>query len=635
LVAVVARCAPLASGLWAAAALGRGLIVPVQLWLTKTLVDALAAQLQSGGQDVLAASFVSIPLGLLAGTLLVERALGGGEAWLQAVVRERTGARLQQRVMRQASGLDLAAFEHQTYFDQLSRVMADAEARGPQVLQRVLELVRVVPMAVGYGVALATLTPVLLAVVLASRVPSVLAFLVGGRAQWNLFSQQTRERRLAEYYASILTERSFAKEVRLYGLAGYVIDRWAGLYRRTRHEQRRLRLRIDLKQRASLVASTAAVLLGVLWIVAAGLTDASPGGYALLFQSLDGLTRGLFTLSSGLAALGEQSGYAGELRAFLRLPLEVSALSAWGLSPRLPVQSLPKQAPQRGRFSVLRKGSRTALASGDDAPPDDAGPAPRPRVPFPRPLRHGIRFEDVWFTHPGSDGPAVAGVSLEIAAGETVALVGENGAGKTTLVKLLLGLYRPDAGRITFDGIEARDLDPAARRAAVSAVLQQFTRFQLTVRENVAIAAPEWLSDASRLHRAAAAAGATDILQRLVDQEDTLLGPDIGGVDLSGGEWQRLALARAFFREAEVLVLDEPTAALDPLAELAVFERFADLARGRTAVLISHRLGMARLADRVLVLKQGYLVEAGPHEQLVRAGGEYAALFAAQARWYR
>jgi ABC-type multidrug transport system fused ATPase/permease subunit len=225
-------------------------------------------------------------------------------------------------------------------------------------------------------------------------------------------------------------------------------------------------------------------------------------------------------------------------------------------------------------------------------------------------------------------------VSLEIGVGETVALVGENGAGKTTLVKLLLGLYRPDAGRITFDGVDAREIDPATLRRAASAVFQQFVRYQLTFHENVAIADPERLDDLERLRRAVASGGAGDILKELPDECNTLLGPDVGGVDLSGGQWQRVALARAFFREAEVLVLDEPTAALDPLAELAVFERFAALAEGRTAVLISHRLGMARLADRVLVLRDARLVEEGTHEALVRAGGEYATLFGAQARWY-
>ena len=257
------------------------------------------------------------------------------------------------------------------------------------------------------------------------------------------------------------------------------------------------------------------------------------------------------------------------------------------------------------------------------------------REPLPHPLRQGIRFEDVWFTYPGSDHPALAGVSFELGVGEKVALVGENGAGKTTLTKLLLGLYRPDRGRITADGADIHEIDPASLRAAMSAMFQQFTRYQLTLAENVALAAPERIGDRRRLEVALEQAGAASIVQGLADGADTLLGPDVGGVDLSGGQWQRVAAARAFFREAQVLVLDEPTAALDPLAELALFTRFAELAEGKTALLISHRLGTARLADRVLVLADGTLVESGTHEALQRQEGEYAMLFEAQARWYR
>jgi ATP-binding cassette subfamily B protein len=250
----------------------------------------------------------------------------------------------------------------------------------------------------------------------------------------------------------------------------------------------------------------------------------------------------------------------------------------------------------------------------------------------PRPL---ISFEDVWFTYPGSERPALSGVSFTLGAGEKVALVGENGAGKTTITKLLLGLYQPDQGRITLDSVDLRELEPAALRRAMSAVFQQFVHYQLTLAENVALGAPERAADRGGIALAVERAGADDIVAGLADGYDTLLGPDVGGVDLSGGQWQRVALARAFYRDAQVLVLDEPTAALDPLAELALFRRFAELAEGKTALLISHRLGMARLADRVLVLSGGKLVETGSHAQLLRAGGEYAELFEAQARWYR
>jgi ATP-binding cassette subfamily B protein len=602
LVGSMARTAPLPCALWSAVALVQGLLVPAQLWLTKTLVDALATQLKGG-----AAHGTFLWLGLLAAALLVERGLGGVQPRLQATVREQTGSALQQRVMRKAAGLDLASFEHQGYYDQLNRVIADAETRVPQFLQQLLQAIEAAPQFVGYAVALLTLTPVLPLIVVGATVPTAAGFVVSGQINWGLLNEQTHERRLSEYYASVLTNRAFAKQVRLYGLAAYLQQRWAELYWQTRNEQRRLALRLGMRQRGSVLATMAVVMLGLWWVVAAHLIHATAGGYALLFQSLLGLMGTTFGLASTLQSFGENSGYASALRAFLQLPSEHAA----------------------GR------------AAGDTAPPAVHGDPPARNLarghlqPFPRPLRAGIRCEDVWFTYPGSDRPALAGVSCEIAAGQKVALVGENGAGKTTLVKLLLGLYRPDAGRITVDGCDVQQLDPWSLRRATSAVFQQFVHYQLTLGENVGLGQPDRIADRARLEEASEWAGAGDLVRALPAGYATLLGPDVGGVDLSGGQWQRVAIARAFFRDAAVLVLDEPTAALDPLAELAIFARFAELAQGRTAVLISHRLGMARLADRVLVMAHGRVVEQGTHEALLRAGGAYAPLFRAQARWYQ
>jgi ATP-binding cassette subfamily B protein len=229
--------------------------------------------------------------------------------------------------------------------------------------------------------------------------------------------------------------------------------------------------------------------------------------------------------------------------------------------------------------------------------------------------------------------PVIDNVSLTIAAGETIALVGENGAGKTTLVKLMLGLFQPDRGRVMLDGIDIATLDPVQLRAKFSGVFQHFVRYPLTVAENVAAGADRSSDD---IARALELAGLGDRIALLPDGPETLLAPDLGGIDLSGGQWQRIAIARAATREAIMLCLDEPTAALDPLAEVAIFQRFAELSQTRTTILVSHRLGMARLANRIVVLEDGRIIEHGLHDELVnRVDSEYARMWHAQSRWYQ
>jgi len=252
-----------------------------------------------------------------------------------------------------------------------------------------------------------------------------------------------------------------------------------------------------------------------------------------------------------------------------------------------------------------------------------------------------VEAERLTFSYPGASQPVVRDVTLRIAPGERIAIVGENGAGKTTLVKLLVGLYQPGGGSVRLDGEVLTADRAAAVRRRVAAVFQDYAAFQLTARENVGFGDVGRMRDDAAIEEAAERAGIADFLRALPATKDApgghdaYLGRQFGETELSGGQWQRVALARAFFRDADLLVLDEPTAALDPLAELALFERFAALTEGRTAIMISHRLGAARLADRVIVLRGGRVIEDGHHDALVAAGGEYARLFAAQAQWYR
>jgi ATP-binding cassette subfamily B protein len=623
----------------------RGLLVPVQLWLTKLLVNSIAAGL-GGAAASSAANRWETWIGLLTASVLLDRVAAGVQGWLERNSDERIGPWTQERVMAQAAKLPLVAFEHEAYYDRLRRLLPDAGSKVPRLVGQVLQVAQGVPSFLGYAVSLALVSPVLAAVVLAATIPTVVAWTVLGQAAWGVTVAVTRDRRLSEYYSGLLTDRTCAKEVRLYGLANYLLGRWSEHYWRAVRQQRRQYVRSGNLLRAATTGSLAVSMLALWLVVRHVVPSATAGTFTLLFLAVEGLFGSTFAMGNSLHALGEQSGYASELRSFLGNKSATRRPGARAARTRALARMHTASAVRPlTRRTVRDRGGHEHTAGATQ------GLAPDRRMPFPSPIRDGIRFEDVWFSYPGSAAAALAGINLEIHAGEKVALVGANGAGKTTLTKLLLGLYKPDAGRITVDGVDMARIDPTAYRAAVSAVFQHFVRYQLTFRENVGLGDPPAIADANRLVYAVELSGANEVLALLGGDPETLLGPDVGGTDLSGGQWQRVALARAFFRAqprghestppeqwapgAQILVLDEPTAALDPLAELAVFERFAELAAGRTALLVSHRLGMARLADRVVVLRDGRVVESAPHDELYRAGGEYAAMFDAQARWYR
>jgi ATP-binding cassette subfamily B protein len=262
--------------------------------------------------------------------------------------------------------------------------------------------------------------------------------------------------------------------------------------------------------------------------------------------------------------------------------------------------------------------------------------SPEHPVPVPRPIRGGVVFEGVGFRYPDKEDWALREVSLTIGAGERVALVGENGAGKTTLVKLLARLYDPTEGRILLDGIDLREYDVDELRGAIGVIFQDFVRYDLKVRENIGVGQIDAIGDQPRIVRAAEMSLADSVVAGLESGLDHMLGRRFkGGANLSGGEWQKVGLARAYMRDAQILILDEPTAALDARAEYQVFERFADLTEGRTAVLISHRFSTVRMANRIVVLEDGYVTEDGTHDELLMLSGRYAELFTLQAAGYR
>ena len=523
------------------------------------------------------------------GALAALAVLRGALFTLERVVADRhqemLRGEIEARCYRQAQTMPLEQLEQAEHYDRLQRARAGVE-------QRLFSTMAFFWHSFAHVVTLLSLLiylgqfhwglPVLLLVGTAPGIWIRERYL---RRRYLLTRSQTPAMRRWEVFTSLLTGRPAAAETRLFGFGPRLLDQAGQLMRRLRGE--RLQLAND-EARATLVADAvnalvyvAAVVVGV-WLLITG--QASLGVYAALFTATETVQQRFFSLVWN------------------------ASLVFWDLRY---IQD----------FFEFTDGPRVDLNAGQRR----SGP-----------VAQGITFEGVSFTYPGSEEPALADLNLTIRPGERLALVGENGAGKSTLVKLLMGLYQPTAGRILVDGIDLRDMAPADWYRRFGTVFQDFQRYQSSVRDNITVGWVDGAGDEAALNAAVGRSGADEVATTLPQGVDTLLGREFHeGQELSVGQWQKLAIARAYFRPAEMLILDEPASALDAQAEAAVYEHFARMAAARTVVLISHRLGSCRIADRVLVLQAGRLIEAGTHGELLAQGGAYAELYGLQAAWYR
>ena len=560
---------------------GVGLFVVAEVHVLRRMIET-AQQVVEGDGSLTTSLWWGGALGALALLqVLVEQA----KRILDVRFRGRLREHIEGRCYEQAQAMPLEWFEDAEHYDQLHRVRRGMTNRLSDMMFSCWESVSLLVGLVSLLVYLAQFhwaLPLLLAI---GSTPGVLL-----RSRF-LHRKYLVQRELAPHerrfavYAGLLTGREAAAEVRLFGLSGWLLDQVAMLRRRLDRERLRLAGR-ELRQ--SVVHEG---LNGIVHIV------------ALVF-------------SVGLLVVGRVSiGTTAALFAAIERFQRDYADMLWMMS---------------GVYDALRY--LQDYFEFMDGPRLDLDEGRR----LPGQLREGIRLENVSFTYPGGDRPALANLDLTIRPGERVALVGENGAGKTTLIKLLLGLYRPTAGRILVDGVDLNELalDDWYRRFGT--VFQDFVRYQTTVRENIVFGWLEGRDDTQALAATVARSGADEVIAALPDGLDTRLGKEFqAGVDLSVGQWQKLAIARAYFRPADILILDEPASALDAKAEAAVYEHFARMAEASTVLLISHRLGSCRIADRILVLRAGALVEQGTHTELLAVGGEYAALYRLQAAWYR
>jgi ATP-binding cassette, subfamily B, bacterial len=564
------------------------------LYAAKLIVDEVVrlSGLTAPGQSVLdwwnagllngIIGFLALELALVLLNDVVRRATG----LVDSILSELHANQVSVELMAHAARLDLMHFESAEYQDRLERARRQAAGRNAllsQIFGEAQDMLTVATLAAG----LFAYAPWLILLLPVSFLPSV-----WGESRFNTLAYwmsrwRTPERRELEYLRHIGASAETAKEVKLFGLGDYLITRFKHLAHGIYLENRRISTaRAGWGAVFAAIASLCyyAAYAYIVWRTITG--EFTLGDLAFLsgsFLRLNGLFQQILI---GFTAIAGQSMYLDDLFSFFEIEPTV-------LAPKNPKS-------------------------------------------FPVPIREGIRFEGVGFRYPESDSWVVRDLSFTLAAGETLALVGENGAGKTTIVKLLTRLYDPSEGRITIDGIDLRDMAPTDIHAHLGVIFQDFIRYSFTARDNIGVGRIEAREDQARIDSAAEQSLADGVIARLPEGYNQQLGRLFKqGRDLSGGEWQKVAIARAYMRDAELIILDEPTAALDAKAEAEVFARFKGLAHGKTAVIISHRFSTVRMADRILVLDSGAILEAGTHEQLLSLGGRYAELFELQAAGYR
>lgn len=559
-------------------------LVPVSmLWVTKLIIDAVVASVKNqpyAAENIwwlLAVQF------LLAATGIV---LGRATDYCDGRLADQFSKNVSLRIMEHAATLDIASFEDPAFYDVLERARVQATDR-IGMLTAIGTLVQQSITLISFAAGVIAFSPLLFLTMVVCVVPAFAGESHFAFIGYSLAHSLTPIRRELDYLRVLGTSKESAREVKVFGLAGYLRERFAFMTDGLIDRNRRL-------ARKRLVGGSLLALVGSLGYY---------GGYAyLVIQTLQGrLSVGGLTFLAGALA-GSSSQIQTVFSTFSSI-----ADQALFLTDLLHF------------FAV-----RPKIHSRPDA------------LPAPRRIRDGFEFRQVDFHYPGAERLVLNHLDFRIAPGERVALVGENGQGKTTFVKLMARLYEPTSGQILLDGVDLRDYQVDDLHQQIGIIFQDFMRYDLPARENIGVGQIDELNNRERLIRAAKRSRALEIIDKFPDGLEQMLGRRFeGGVDLSGGEWQKFALARAYMRDAQIIILDEPTAALDALAEYDVFRRFSELTQGRMAMLISHRFSTVRMCDRIVVLESGRIREEGTHRQLVAHGGRYAAMFELQAANYR
>jgi ATP-binding cassette, subfamily B, bacterial len=526
--------------------------------------------------------FVALEAALVAATAMAQR----GISLAQSLLRAQLGQRVNVMILEKALTLELTHFEDSEFYDKLTRARREASSRPLSLVMRTFALLQNAISLISFGGLLVRFSPWAVALLVLAGLPAFFAEAKFSGEAFRLFRWRAPESRMQIYLESVLAREDYAKEVKLFELGRRFLDRYRDIFTRLYKEDRDLTLRRDGWGFGLGLLGTATLYGGYAWIAAATVLGRMTVGQMTMYLML--FRQGQAAVSAALSAVGglyEDNLYLSNLYEYLEQP-------------------------------VGRGGGHATQ-----------GPLPG----------DGVRFENVEFVYPGATTPALAGIDLHVRPGESLALVGENGSGKTTLIKLLTRLYQPTRGRILLDGLDLEEWDEGTLRRRVGVIFQDFARYQMLVGENIGAGDERAFEDEERWRSAAQKGLAADFVDSLPVGYHTQLGKWFkDGRELSGGQWQKIALSRAFMRsEADILVLDEPTAAIDAGAEAEVFEHFRELTRNRIAIVISHRFSTVRVTDQILVLEDGRIVERGSHDSLMALDGRYAKLFSLQARGYR
>lgn len=554
-------------------------VLVVARWIIDDVVSTVAARQGMSNRlwGLLALEFALAVAGAILGRAIM---------YFGLILAERYTRHVSLEVMGHASRLDLATYEDPTFHDRLERARVQATDRIVMV-ELIARFLQQALTTVSLCVGILVFSPWLLVSIIVCLVPAALAEGYFGAQFYALRFRHTPKRRELDYLRQLGASRESAKELKIFGLSSYLMDRYS---------------RLSGEILDDLVAHFGRAFRSMSLLSVLG-TLGYYGAYALA----------VYKAARGELTVGELTFLAGAIANANRTLQEMFSTAVGIADQSLYIHDM------LAFFSV-----QPGLRSGPKA------------LKVPRPIRQGFEFRDVTFTYPGRTEPVLQKASFRLLPGERIALIGENGQGKTTIVKLLMRLYDPTEGQILLDGVDLREYDLEDLWHEVGVIFQDFARYEMTASQNIAVGRIERRDNRAIIEEASHKSLANTVIDRLPGRYEQMLGRRFdGGVDLSGGEWQKIALARAYMRDAQLLILDEPTAALDARAELDVFNRFGELAGGKMAVLISHRFSTVRMADRILVLKGGKIIEEGHHEQLVALGGSYATMYELQASRYR